>query len=112
MQPALQDEPRPSRGVLGPSLAKNQPKTDPEISGQIAFRYPGCFGLCWVLGALKAHGRPQGTSRGASRAPGARAEMPRNVGLLLWYLKPGSLVMSRAQRWPKTDPKPKLKSMF
>ncbi len=26
MQPALQEEPRRSRGVLGPSLAENQPK--------------------------------------------------------------------------------------
>ena len=27
-------------GVLGPSLAENQPKTDPNISGQTAFKYP------------------------------------------------------------------------
>ncbi len=40
MQIELQDEPRRSRGVLGPSLAGNRPKTDPKISGQIAFRYP------------------------------------------------------------------------
>ena len=39
MQPALQDEPRRSRGILGPSLAENWQKIGPEISGQIAFRY-------------------------------------------------------------------------
>jgi hypothetical protein len=39
VQPALQDEPRRSRGLLGPSLAENRPKNDPEISGQTAFRY-------------------------------------------------------------------------
>ena len=33
-------EPRRSRGVWGPSLAENGPKTGPDISGQIAFRYP------------------------------------------------------------------------
>ena len=32
--------PRRSRGVLGPSLAENRPKTDPQISGQTAFGYP------------------------------------------------------------------------
>ncbi len=31
VQPALQDEPRRSRGVLGPSLAENRPKTGPKI---------------------------------------------------------------------------------
>ncbi len=40
MQPALQDEPRRSRGVLGPSVAENRPNTDPNIFGQTAFRYP------------------------------------------------------------------------
>ncbi len=40
MQPALQDEPRPSRGVLGQTLADNGPNTGPNISGQTAFRYP------------------------------------------------------------------------
>ncbi len=40
VQPALQDDPRRSRGVLGPSFAENRPKTGPEISGQTAFRYP------------------------------------------------------------------------
>ncbi len=34
MQPALQEAPRRSRGVLGPSLADNRPKTDPEIENR------------------------------------------------------------------------------
>ncbi len=38
VQPALQDEPRRTRGVLGPSLAETRPKTDPTNSGQTAFK--------------------------------------------------------------------------
>ena len=38
VQPVLQDEPRRSRGALGPSLAENLSKTDPKIPGQTAFR--------------------------------------------------------------------------
>ena len=45
MQPALQDEPRRSRGVLGPSLADNRPKTGPKNTRQAAFRYPDS-GFC------------------------------------------------------------------
>jgi hypothetical protein len=33
--PALQDEPRRSRGVLGPSLAENRPKTDQKLKYSI-----------------------------------------------------------------------------
>ena len=40
MQAALQDEHRRSGVVLGPSLDEHRTKTDPEISGQTAFRYP------------------------------------------------------------------------
>jgi hypothetical protein len=36
----LQDEPRRSRGVLGPSLAEHRPKTDPTNSGQTASNEP------------------------------------------------------------------------
>ena len=39
MQPALHGEPRRSRGVWGPSLAENAPKTGPKVSGQTAYRY-------------------------------------------------------------------------
>ena len=37
VQPVLQDEPRRSRDVWGPSLAENRPKNDPKVSGQITF---------------------------------------------------------------------------
>ncbi len=58
LQPALQDEPRRSRGVLGPRLTENLPKTDPEISGQTAFRYPapGCSIVLPVPGPDLASG--------------------------------------------------------
>ena len=39
-KPALQHEPRRSRGVPGPSLAENLRKTGPKNSSQTAFRYP------------------------------------------------------------------------
>ncbi len=57
MQPALQDEPRRSRGVLGPSLAENRPETDPQISGQTAFRYPTGARLELTVGALTIGGQ-------------------------------------------------------
>ena len=48
VQPALQDEPLRSRGFLGQGLAVTRPNTDPNISGQIAFRYPIWVFVCCV----------------------------------------------------------------
>ncbi len=86
VQPALQDEPRRSRGVLGPSLAENRPKTRPPgrpdlkhtspKSGQTAFRYPvfgaqaGPTGRRLLPSGVPPRGPPVGRGSGPLGSPG------------------------------------------
>ncbi len=51
-----QDEPRRSTCSLGPSLAAHRPKTDPNMSGQTAIRYPGNHFFIWASVATFGYG--------------------------------------------------------
>ena len=76
VQPALQDEPRRSRGVLGPSLAEHRPKTGPKSSGQTASRHPVQY--CTIQNSIIYHpplSSPAGGGWGGEGGPVLKKRM-------------------------------------
>jgi hypothetical protein len=87
-QPALQDEPRRSRGVLGPSLAENRPKSDPEIQNRESAecRCVILSGALWAhcSGASRKCTRPRATAPARCKAGGQLAPPPSGAAASVW----------------------------